>query len=60
MKNKKKRLDQILVERNLVNTKTKAQALIMAGEVYVEDKKITKSGSIFLETSKIKFLLPEI
>jgi len=54
LKNKKKRLDQILVERNLVNTKTKAQALIMAGEVYVEDKKITKSGSIFLETSKIK------
>ena len=54
MKKLKKRLDEILVERNITQSRTKAQAMIMAGEVYVEDKKITKSGSIFLETSKIK------
>ena len=50
---KKKRLDQILVEKGITQTRAKAQAIIMAGEVFVEDKKILKSGSYFLENSKI-------
>jgi len=40
----KKRLDQVLIDKNLVETKTKAQSMIMAGQVFVEGNKITKSG----------------
>ena len=41
---KKQRLDQILFNRNLAESKTKAQAMIMAGQVFVEGKLISKSG----------------
>ena len=41
---KKLRLDQILFNRKLAETKSKAQAMIMAGQVYVEGKVINKSG----------------
>ena len=41
---KKQRLDQILFNRNLAESKTKAQAIIMAGQVFVDGKKINKSG----------------
>ena len=41
---KKQRLDQILFNRNLAESKTKAQAMIMAGQVFVEGKSISKSG----------------
>ena len=41
---KKQRLDQILVDRNLAETKSKAQAMIMAGQIYVEGNPINKSG----------------
>ena len=53
MRKQKKRLDQILIDRNLIQTKSKAQAVIMAGKVYVENKQVTKSGSIFFENSNI-------
>ncbi len=38
------RVDVALVERGLVSTRTKAQALIMAGVVYSGEIKITKAG----------------
>ena len=41
---KKQRLDQILFNRNLAESKSKAQAMIMAGQVIVEGKPINKSG----------------
>ena len=41
---KKQRLDQILFNRSLAESKTKAQAMIMAGQVCVEGKIINKSG----------------
>ena len=41
---KKQRLDQILFNRKLAESKTKAQAMIMAGQVFVEGKNINKSG----------------
>ena len=50
---KKKRLDQILVERGSTETRAKAQAIIMSGVVYVEGKQILKSGLSSLENSKI-------
>ena len=58
---KKKRLDQILVDRNLVDSKSKAQAIIMAGQVYVEERQIIKSGLNININSliEIKILGPE-
>lgn len=40
----KTRLDTLLVERGLAPTRTKAQALIMAGQVYVNTQKRDKPG----------------
>ena len=58
---KKKRLDQILFDRNLVESKMKAQAMIMAGQVCVEGKIINKSGlNININSSiEIKSLGPK-
>ena len=41
---KKIRLDQLLFNRQLAESKSKAQAMIMAGQVYIEGKVISKSG----------------
>jgi 23S rRNA (cytidine1920-2'-O)/16S rRNA (cytidine1409-2'-O)-methyltransferase len=40
----KARVDQLLVERGLAESRTRAQALIMAGLVFSSDRKIAKSG----------------
>ncbi len=52
-KNLKKRLDQLLVDKKLVDTKNKAQSIIMAGQVLVNDNVVTKSGNNFSIESKI-------
>ena len=44
MATKKTRLDQLLVERGLVESRTRAQALIMAGHVMIGDRKADKPG----------------
>jgi len=43
----KQRLDVLLVERELAETRAKAQALILAGSVYVDGQKRTKAGEAF-------------
>ena len=40
----KKRLDQMLVERGLVESRTRAQALVMAGLVFSGERKLEKPG----------------
>jgi len=40
----KVRADQLLVERGLADSRTRAQALIMAGHVYSGDRKVEKAG----------------
>ena len=40
----KLRLDQLLVERGLVESRSRAQALIMAGNVYSDTKRLDKAG----------------
>ena len=45
----RKRLDQLLVERGLAESRTRAQALIMAGQVLVADKPAGKAGQAVAE-----------
>ena len=44
MKNKE-RLDVLLVARGLAETRSKAQAIIMSGEVYVDGQKVDRAGA---------------
>ena len=44
---RKKRIDFLIHELNFANSRSHAQALIMAGKVYVNDQKITKPGTLF-------------
>ena len=53
MKARKKRLDVLLVEREMVESRAKAQALIMAGEVFLEGGAMTKPGSLVREDAPI-------
>jgi 23S rRNA (cytidine1920-2'-O)/16S rRNA (cytidine1409-2'-O)-methyltransferase len=41
----KRRLDALLVERGLVETRSRAQALVMAGRVHVDGTPVTKAGT---------------
>jgi len=50
----KKRLDVLLVERGFAETRTKAQAVIMSGLVYVAGQKADKPGMSFEENSEIE------
>ena len=45
----KKRLDQILVERGLAESRTRAQALIMAGKVFTDNRRLDKAGQMLAE-----------
>jgi 23S rRNA (cytidine1920-2'-O)/16S rRNA (cytidine1409-2'-O)-methyltransferase len=42
----KARADQMLVERGLAESRTRAQALIMGGHVYSADRRIDKAGQM--------------
>ena len=50
----KKRLDVLLTERLYAETRTKAQAIIMSGNVYVNGQKADKPGMSFEETVEIE------
>jgi 23S rRNA (cytidine1920-2'-O)/16S rRNA (cytidine1409-2'-O)-methyltransferase len=41
----KERLDKLLVARGFADTRSRAQALIMAGEVYVDGERVDKAGT---------------
>jgi len=45
----KKRADVLLVERGLVESRARAQALIMAGLVFTKDRRIAKAGDMLAE-----------
>ena len=50
----KKRLDVLLTERNLAESRAKAQAIIMAGLVYVQGQKADKPGISYEENVEIE------
>lgn len=50
---KKRRLDQMLVERGLVESRTRAQALVMAGLVFSGETKLVKSGQQLSEEAPL-------
>lgn len=50
----KKRIDQLLVEKELAETRSKAQAFIMAGLVYVGTKRIDKASVLFDDDAAIE------
>jgi 23S rRNA (cytidine1920-2'-O)/16S rRNA (cytidine1409-2'-O)-methyltransferase len=54
----KKRIDKLLVERGLADTREKAQALIMAGNVLVDEQPATKAGMAVSEDASIRLKEP--
>ena len=53
MKNKK-RLDVLLTEQGYAENRTKAQAIIMAGQVYVNGQKADKPGTSYEDTVELE------
>jgi 23S rRNA (cytidine1920-2'-O)/16S rRNA (cytidine1409-2'-O)-methyltransferase len=52
----KLRLDKLLLERQLVPSRERAQALVLAGKVLVNGQKIEKSGTLIDASSEIRLL----
>jgi 23S rRNA (cytidine1920-2'-O)/16S rRNA (cytidine1409-2'-O)-methyltransferase len=52
----KMRLDKLLLARQLAPTREKAQALVLAGRVLVDEQKIDKPGSSIAEDAVIRIL----
>ena len=50
---KKRRLDQMLVDRGLVESRTRAQALVMAGLVFSGEQKLSKPGQQMAEDAPL-------
>ncbi|MCA9968519.1 MAG: TlyA family RNA methyltransferase, partial [Anaerolineales bacterium] len=57
-KAKKERLDKLLVDLDLAPTRSKAQGLIMAGEVLVDGQRVDKAGTAVSPTATIELLTP--
>lgn len=53
-KKKKERLDVLLVRRNLAESREKAKAVIMSGNVFVDGQREDKAGSVFMEDACIE------
>ena len=50
----KVRADQLLVSRGLAESRTRAQALILAGSVFSGDKRIAKAGDLLAEDAPLE------
>jgi 23S rRNA (cytidine1920-2'-O)/16S rRNA (cytidine1409-2'-O)-methyltransferase len=55
-KTRKVRLDQLLLDRGLADSLSKAQALILAGEISVDDVRVDKPGTSISDTAKLSIL----
>jgi 23S rRNA (cytidine1920-2'-O)/16S rRNA (cytidine1409-2'-O)-methyltransferase len=54
----KRRLDALLVERGLVETRSRAQALVMAGRVTVDGAPATKAGTPTAADAAVELIAP--
>lgn len=54
----KQRIDSLIVSRGLAESRTKAQAQIMAGEVSVNGKQVTKPGTLIPSDAEISLRQP--
>lgn len=53
-KSAKSRLDDLLVRRGLADSVSTAKAMVMAGEVVVDDQRVDKPGTMIAETAAIR------
>jgi 23S rRNA (cytidine1920-2'-O)/16S rRNA (cytidine1409-2'-O)-methyltransferase len=53
------RLDQLVVERGLAPSRERARALILAGQVTVDDRPLTKAGTAIDDQAIIALLAPD-
>jgi 23S rRNA (cytidine1920-2'-O)/16S rRNA (cytidine1409-2'-O)-methyltransferase len=51
---KRERIDKLMVERGLAQSRTKAQALVMAGVVLVDEQRVEKSSESFPPDASIR------
>jgi 23S rRNA (cytidine1920-2'-O)/16S rRNA (cytidine1409-2'-O)-methyltransferase len=54
----RRRIDQLLVERGLAESREKAQALILAGKVRADGRKVVKAGQTVPAASRLEVLEP--
>ena len=54
----KRRLDALLVERGLVESRSRAQALVMAGRVHVDGAPVTKAGTPTADDASVEVISP--
>src|ERR1041385_1220407 len=52
----KQRLDKVLVDRGLAKSRERAQALVLAGKVLVDEQKVEKAGASVEEQAAIRLL----
>jgi 23S rRNA (cytidine1920-2'-O)/16S rRNA (cytidine1409-2'-O)-methyltransferase len=52
------RLDRLLVERNMADSREKAQALVLSGKVMVDEVKVEKCGALVSEQASLRLLGP--
>jgi 23S rRNA (cytidine1920-2'-O)/16S rRNA (cytidine1409-2'-O)-methyltransferase len=55
-KKKKIRIDRLLMERGLVESRERGQALILAGQVLVDGRKLEKAGALVPEDAVVRIL----
>jgi 23S rRNA (cytidine1920-2'-O)/16S rRNA (cytidine1409-2'-O)-methyltransferase len=56
MKTSRRRLDQLLLERGMVESREKAKALILAGQVLVSGQRVDKAGAAVGEDAAVEIL----
>jgi len=53
------RIDRLLVDRGLVGSRERAQRLVLAGEVLVDDRPVTKPGAVVPADAAVRLRTPE-
>jgi 23S rRNA (cytidine1920-2'-O)/16S rRNA (cytidine1409-2'-O)-methyltransferase len=56
IRTEKTRLDRLLVERGITETREKAQRLILAGQILVNEQKVDKSGTLVDARASLRLL----